>query len=344
MTPELKEVVHETLLGAPSHCIDAHHYAMSQDIPGEVGSTTGFSNPALACATYLEWDVTSGFTLQGELEFNIVVSCENLALSTTGATFTHRIIMQKNGESIGDSYDGAAGENACMGELVWAGTVPNTGGTVFEEGDLLALRVIHWYLTPPAQTNNFHFISGQTYVTNPGIPAPALFDDVPSDDEELPPAPTTFEENLTDASVQIAHSFTEETSDKYIFTWNTDASAWTISYVSTQTAGEVKFSVLDGDGVGVYEGTITAGSQASEYFDAVAPGAWTIELDYTSFVGDFTFAVEPGVVADEAPAADEPPAPVDNTQDEPEEAPKSTPMGFVLPAMGLLGLAALRRR
>jgi hypothetical protein len=106
----------------------------------------------------------------------------------------------------------------------------------------------------------------------------------PEDLPTVPEARTVFE-NLTTA--RIDQSYTNATSDTFVFNWTAPSSALNLTYGAAVENGSFELTILDGDGITLLQQTVNESFETADLLEGAAPGNWTITIGYSDFVGSF---------------------------------------------------------
>lgn len=108
-------------------------------------------------------------------------------------------------------------------------------------------------------------------------------------------SPSVVQETLSGASVDLSHSFSNETTASYRYDW-TNALSDPLLTATTNGTGSWTLTVLD-NGTQLVQRTFTANGTVTDPLEGAGAGNWTILLNTTAFRGNLALAIE------ETPAA-----------------------------------------
>lgn len=161
---------------------------------------------------------------------------------------------------------------------VWAFTDMVVAGSSFPGDTAPGINIDNWPAT-----------NGVEYLLECGTNGLACW----GGDKDEGPVSHTFFEDLDDLSIE--HSFTNATNathDTYVYNWTTDLTDLTFGWNASVQNGSVAFKAFDPDGIQVVNQTLnaTTGQPVGEAdVTAFIGGQWNITIEYTEFVGDFSF-------------------------------------------------------
>lgn len=157
---------------------------------------------------------------------------------------------------------------------------------------------------------------------------------------------TTHQGILDEAGIDL--SFSNATSDSYLYNWTVEEGAWTIDHNITVAAGNATIALSDDNGTALFETAIAEDTAGTSPALDMQPGEYQVRLVFDGFVGNASIQVAPAETGSLDDATDDETTEDDSTGNETLDgaggddkgSPGIGPVGLV----GAIGAIALLRR